>query len=109
MDEDAMMVAIGYMSMDEARDKYADEWAEFCKKLSNWKSIYQLLRLRKLHIEMLNLNEVAAMSTKAKNILEQDKSNLQASINQAMVYMGKKASETELMISIPNTKTSKGV
>ena len=97
MDEDAMMVAIGYMSMDEARDKYADEWAEFCKKLSNWKSIYQLLRLRKLHIEMLNLNEVAAMSTKAKNILEQDKSNLQASINQAMVYMGKKASETELM------------
>ena len=97
MDEDAMMVAIGYMSMEEARDKYADEWAEFCKKLSNWKSIYQLLRLRKLHMEMLNLNEVAAMSTKAKNILEQDKRNLQASINQAMVSMGKKPSETELM------------
>ena len=48
MDEDAMMVAIGYMSMDEARDKWADEWAEFCKKLSNWKSIHQLFRLKRL-------------------------------------------------------------
>ena len=48
MDEDAMMVAIGYMSMDEARDKYSDEWAEFCKKLTNWKSIHQLFRLKRL-------------------------------------------------------------
>ena len=78
MDEDAMMVAIGYMSMDEARDKYADEWAEFCKKLSNWKSIHQLLRLRKLHVDMLNLNELAAMSTRAQKILEQDQNNLKA-------------------------------
>lgn len=92
-----MMVAIGYMSMDEARDKYADEWSEFCKKLTNWKSVYQLLRLRKLHIEMLNLNELAAMSADVKKILEQDKNNLQASINQAMISMGKKPSETELM------------
>lgn len=53
MDEDAMMVAIGYMSMDEARDKYADEWAEFCKKLTNWKSVYQFFRLSKLKTQML--------------------------------------------------------
>ena len=97
MDEDAMMVAIGYMSMDEARDKYSDEWADFCKKLTNWKSIYQLLRLRKLRMEMLDLNELAAMSTRAQKILEQEQNNLQASINQAMVSMGKKPSETELM------------
>ena len=97
MDEDAMMVAIGYMSMDEARDKYSDEWADFCKKLTNWKSIYQLLRLRKLHMEMLDLNELATMSASAQKILEQEQNNLQASINQAMVSMGKKPSETELM------------
>ena len=97
MDEDAMLVAIGYMSMDEARDKYADEWAEFCKKLSNWKSVYQLFRLRKLHMEMLNLNELAGMSTGVQKILEQEQNNLQASIKQAMVSMGKKPSETELM------------
>lgn len=97
MDEDAMMVAIGYMSMDEARDKYSDEWAEFCKKLSNWKSVHQMLRLSKLHSTMGNLNELADMSTKVQMILEQDKNNLQASINQAMVSMGKKPSETELM------------
>lgn len=97
MDEDAMMVAIGYMSIDEARDKYADEWAEFCRKLSNWKSIYQLLRLRKLHTDMLNLNELASMSTEVQKMLEQDKINLQASIKQAMVSIGKKPSEAELM------------
>lgn len=97
IDEDAMLTAIGVMSMDEARDKYADEWADFCKKLTNWKSIYQLLRLRKLHTEMLNLNELSAMSTGVQKILEQEQNNLQASINQAMVSMGKKPSETELM------------
>lgn len=48
MDEDAMLVAIGQMDIDEARDKYSDEWAEFCKKLSNWKSIHQLFRLKRL-------------------------------------------------------------
>lgn len=49
IDEDAMLTAIGVMSMDEARDKYADEWAEFCKKLSNWKSVHQLLRIARLN------------------------------------------------------------
>ena len=55
MDEDAMLVAIGQMDMDEARDKYSDEWAEFCKKLTNWKSVYQLLRLRKMQNTKLKL------------------------------------------------------
>lgn len=45
MDEDAMLTAIGIMSMDEAREKWSDEWADFCKKLTNWKSIHQLFRL----------------------------------------------------------------
>ena len=46
---------------------------------------------------MLNLNELADMSTRAQKILEQEQNNLQASIKQAMVSMGKKPSETELM------------
>ena len=48
MDEDAMLVAIGQMDISEARDKYSDEWADFCQKLSNWKSIHQLFRLKRL-------------------------------------------------------------
>ena len=48
MDEDAMLVAIGQMDISEARDKYADVWAEFCKKLTNWKSVHQLFRLKRL-------------------------------------------------------------
>lgn len=55
MDEDAMLVAIGQMDIDEARDKYSDEWAEFCRKLTNWTSVYQLLRLRKLQSTKLKL------------------------------------------------------
>ena len=48
MDEDAMLVAIGQMDIEKARDKYSDEWAEFCKKLTNWKSVHQLFRLKRL-------------------------------------------------------------
>ena len=48
MDEDAMLVAIGQMDIEKARDKWADEWSEFCKKLSHWKSIHQLFRLKRL-------------------------------------------------------------
>ena len=48
MDEDAMLVAIGQMDIEKARDKWADDWNEFCKKLSNWKSIHQLFRLKRL-------------------------------------------------------------
>lgn len=48
IDEDAMLTAIGQMSMDEAREKWSDEWADFCRKLSNWKSIHQLFRLSTL-------------------------------------------------------------
>ena len=97
MDEDAMMVAIGYMTMGEAREKWSGQWADFCKKLTNWKSIYQLLRLRKLHIDMANLNKLASMSANFQKILEQGKANLQASIGKAMASMGKKPSEAELM------------
>ena len=49
IDEDAMLVALGYMSMEEAREKWADQWADFCRKLSNWKSIHQLFRLARLN------------------------------------------------------------
>lgn len=48
IDEDAMLVAIGQMDINEARDKWADQWAEFCQKLTNWKSIHQLFRLKRL-------------------------------------------------------------
>ena len=59
MDEDAMLVAIGQMDIGEAREKYADQWAEFCQKLTNWKSVHQMFRLAKLHntmVESMKLN-----------------------------------------------------
>lgn len=48
LEEDAMLVAIGQMSMDEARDKWADDWNKFIQALTRWKSIHQFLRLGQL-------------------------------------------------------------
>lgn len=49
LEEDAMLVAIGRMSMEEAREKWADDWAAFIQSLSRWKSIHQFLRLLRLN------------------------------------------------------------
>ena len=55
LEEDAMLVAIGRMSMDEAREKWADQWSDFIKALSRWKSIHELLRLGRLNATMETL------------------------------------------------------
>ena len=60
LEEDAMLVAIGYMSMEEAREKWADQWADFCKKLTNWKSIHQMFRLAKLKEQMVKMTKLNA-------------------------------------------------
>lgn len=52
LEEDAMLVAIGQMSMDEAREKWDDKWSEFCQSLSRWKSVHQLFRLARLRSDM---------------------------------------------------------
>lgn len=49
IDEDAMLTAIGVMSMDEAREKWADQWSDFMRSLSRWKSVHQLFRLARLN------------------------------------------------------------
>lgn len=48
LEEDAMLVAIGEMSMEEARDKWTDDWNKFIQALTRWKSVHQLLRLGQL-------------------------------------------------------------
>lgn len=49
LDEDTMMVALGYKSMEEARERWQDEWSDFMRSLSRWKSIHQLFRLARLN------------------------------------------------------------
>lgn len=75
MDEDAMLVAIGQMDISEARDKYSDEWADFCKKLTNWKSVHQMFRLAKLHntmVESMKLNASYQGQRAAYNMVVND-------------------------------------
>lgn len=57
LEEDAMLVAIGEMSMDQARDKWADEWSDFCKALTRWKSVHQLFRLAQLNKTLGELDQ----------------------------------------------------
>lgn len=72
LEEDAMLVAIGRMSIDEAREKWADEWSEFCQALSRWKSIHQLLRLARLNSTMgalaTNIEDTQQRITKLNEI-----------------------------------------
>lgn len=49
IEEDAMLVALGYKSMEEARDQWEDQWSEFMQRLSRWKSVHQLFRLARLN------------------------------------------------------------
>ena len=88
MDEDAMMVAIGYMSMDEARDKYADEWAEFCKKLTNWKSVHQLFRLAKLKDQMSKMTKLNASYQGQKAAYNMVANDIKTAIYKAMKESG---------------------
>lgn len=71
MEEDAMLVAIGFMDIDEARGKWADEWADFCKSLTKWKSVHQLLRLARLNQLVAGLSEFdKAVKDCMKNVRE---------------------------------------
>ena len=70
MEEDAMLVATGQMSMDEARDKWADEWSDFCKSLTRWKSVYQLFRLSRANAIKIKLAEAIENSQTKAAILK---------------------------------------
>ena len=83
MDEDAMLVAIGRMSIDEARDKYSDEWAEFCQKLTNWKSVHQMFRLAKLHNTMVESMKLYASYQGQKAALQMVQNEIKSAISQA--------------------------
>ena len=83
MDEDAMLVAIGQMDISEARDKYSDEWAEFCQKLTNWKSIHQMFRLAKLHNTMVESMKLYASYQGQKAALQMVENEIKSAISLA--------------------------
>ena len=88
MDEDAMLVAIGQMDIEKARDKWADEWNEFCKKLSNWKSIHQLFRLAKLKDQMAKMTKLNASYQGQKAAYNMVANDIKTAIYKAMKEAG---------------------
>ena len=88
MDEDAMLVAIGQMDINEARDKYSDEWSEFCKKLTNWKSIHQLFRLAKLKDQMSKMMKLNASYQGQRAVYNLVANDIRTAIYKAMKESG---------------------
>ena len=88
MDEDAMLVAIGQMDISEARDKYSDEWAEFCKKLTNWKSVHQMFRLAKLKDQMSKMTKLNASYQGQKAAYNMVANDIKTAIYKAMKESG---------------------
>lgn len=84
LEEDAMLVAIGRMSMDEAREKWADEWSDFMQALSRWKSIHELLRLGRLNAikqDLASAIESTQTQIATLNAIREEKWNLETLID----------------------------
>ena len=87
IEEDAMLVAIGQMDIAEAREKYSDDWAEFCKKLTRWKSVHQMFRLAKLHSTMVESMKLYASYQGQKAALQMVQNEIKSAISQAFKEM----------------------
>lgn len=55
LEQDAMLTAIGQMSMEEARERWADRWGEFVQSVSRWRSLHALLRMARLNAQQQKL------------------------------------------------------
>ena len=78
LEEDAMLVAIGRMSMDEAREKWADEWSDFCKALTRWKSVHQLFRASQLLKQANAALQCREAAQKAIRVIDEIKAQMVA-------------------------------
>lgn len=102
LEEDAMLVALGYKSMEEARDRWQDQWSEFMQSLSRWKSVHQLFRLARLNSMVSNMagmhfrmqlavnqanagmKEITALADEAKSLNEANRNDTKEIIKKAI-------------------------
>ena len=102
LEEDAMLVALGYKSMEEARDQWQDQWSEFMQSLSRWKSVHQLFRLARLNSMVSNMagmhfrmqlavnqanagmKEITALADEAKSLNEANRNDTEEIIKKAI-------------------------
>lgn len=102
LEEDAMLVAIGHMSMEEARERWQEEWSDFMRSLSRWRSVHQLFRLARLnsmvskmagmHLRMqlavnqanAAMKEITALAEEAGKFNEENRNETEEVIRKAM-------------------------
>ena len=102
LEEDAMLVALGYKSMEEARDQWQDQWSDFMQSLSRWKSVHQLFRLARLNSMVSNMagmhfrmqlavnqanagmKEITALADEAKSLNEANRNDTEEIIKKAI-------------------------
>ena len=70
LEQDAMLTAIGQMSMEQARERWADRWGEFVQSMSRWRSIYVLLRMARLNAQQQKLAQYIPEQQARKRGLE---------------------------------------
>ena len=70
LEQDAMLTAIGQMSMEEARDRWADRWGEFVQSMSRWRSLYFLLRMARLNAQQRKLAQCITEQKARQTALE---------------------------------------
>ena len=104
LEEDAMLVAIGYMSMEEAREKWADQWSEFMQSLSRWKSIHQLFRLGKLASQMRKMAKLFHNQVIAEVDAENAVKTFETALAQVLAERGQKPTEDTFMHLYNNVK-----
>ena len=84
LEQDAMLTAIGQMSMEEAREKWADRWSEFVQSMSRWKSLHVLLMMARINAQQQRLAEhIQDLSKRerALKVLEKADQSLMKSID----------------------------
>lgn len=102
LEEDAMLVALGYKSMEDARDQWEDQWSEFMQCLSRWKSVHQMFRLSRLnslvskmdgmHFRMqlavnqanAAMKEITALADEVGNLNKENRKDTEEVIRKAM-------------------------
>lgn len=82
LEQDAMLTAIGQMSMEQAREKWADRWSEFVQSMTRWKSVHTLLRLARLNAERQKLaDRINVQSQRIDALLSLQKQKTQILLN----------------------------
>lgn len=96
LEQDAMLTAIGQMSMEEARERWASRWSEFVQSMSRWKSLHVLLMMARINAQQ----QILAQSIKDLRARESVLESLREEKWEIMDSIDQEADEIETLASL---------